>query len=310
MKTTTLGRTNLTVSVMGVGGGGQSQLGKRAGKSEAESIAIIHQAFDAGVNYIDTAEGYGTEPMIGNALKDRDRASIVISTKKSTRRKEVTEQTVTEGLHNSLKNLGTDHIDVYSLHGVVPQDYAYLTQDIFPVLKRFQEQGKIRFIGITEMFNEDTDHKMLEMAVADDLWDVMMVGFNILNQSARHAVFTKAIENNVGIQIMFAVRKAFSQPDYLRECVAGLIENGQLDANDLDDVHSPLDFLLQNATTLTEAAYRFSRDEPGAHVILSGTGNPDHLTQNLAAFDCPPLHEADTERLKHIFRHVDSITGQ
>lgn len=310
MQTTTLGRTNLTVSVMGVGGGGHSQLGKRTGKTEAESIAIIHQAFDAGVNFIDTAEGYGTEPMIGNALKTRDRSSIIISTKKSTRHKEVTEQTVTDSLHNSLQTLGTDYIDIYSLHGVVPEDYPYLAQDIYPLLKRFQEQGKIRFIGITEMFNEDTDHKMLERAVNDNLWDVLMVGFNILNQSARDSVFTKAIENNIGIQVMFAVRKAFSQPDYLRECVAGLIESGQLDPNDLDDVNAPLDFLLQHATSITEAAYRFSRDEPGTHVILSGTGNPIHLKENLAAFDQPPLPNDMTNRLKHIFRNVNSITGQ
>lgn len=310
MQTTTLGRTNLTVSVMGVGGGGHSQLGKRTGKTEAESIAIIHQAFDAGVNFIDTAEGYGTEPMIGNALKDCDRSSIIISTKKSTRRKEVNEQTVTESLHNSLKTLGTDYIDVYSLHGVVAEDYPYLAKDIYPILKRFQEQGKIRHIGITEMFNEDTDHQMLKMAVEDNRWDVLMVGFNILNQSARNNVFTTAIKNNVGIQVMFAVRKAFSQPDYLRECVAGLIENGQLDPNDLDDANAPLDFLLQHASTITEAAYRFSRDEPGTHVILSGTGNPDHLKENLAAFDQPALPTDITERLKHIFRNVDSITGQ
>ena len=310
MQTTILGRTNLTVSVMGIGGGGHSQLGKRSGKTEDESVAIIHQAFNAGVNFIDTAEGYGTEPIVGKAIKDHDRSKIVISTKKSTRRKEVTEQTVTESLHNSLQNLGTDYIDIYNLHGVVPQDYDYLVKDIYPVLKRFQEQGKIRFLGVTEMFNEDTDHKMLQMAATDKLWDVLMVGFNMLNQSARNSVFAKTIENNIGIQVMFAVRKAFSQPDYLCECVSKLIESGQLDPADLDDVNAPLDFLHQHASTITEAAYRFSRDEPGTHVTLSGTGNPDHLKENLAAFDQPALPTDITERLKHIFRNVDSITGQ
>lgn len=310
MQTTTLGRTNLTVSVMGVGSGGHSQLGKRTGKTESESVAIIHKAFDAGVNFIDTAEGYGTEPLVGQALKNRDRSSIIISTKKSTRRQEVTEQTLTESLHNSLKTLGTDYIDIYSLHGVVPQDYPYLATDIYPILKRFQDQGKIRFIGITEMFNEDTDHQMLKLAVADNYWDVLMVGFNILNQSARDAVFQQTIKNNIGIQIMFAVRKAFSQPDYLKECITKLIENNQLDPKDLDDPNAPLDFLLKHANTISEAAYRFCRDEPGTHVILSGTGNPDHLTENLAAFDHPPLPQDITNRLKHIFRNVNSITGQ
>lgn len=310
MQTTTLGRTHLKVSVMGIGGGGHSQLGKRTGKTEDESVAIIHQAFDAGVNFIDTAEGYGTEPIVGKALKDRNRSDIIISTKKSTRRKEVTEKTVTESLHNSLQTLGTDYIDIYNLHGVVPQDYDYLKQDIYPLLQRFQEQGKIRFTGITEMFNEDTEHDMLAQAANDNIWDVLMVGFNILNQSARESVFKKAIENNIGIQIMFAVRKAFSQPDYLRECITKLIESGELDPADLNDANAPLDFLLQHAQSIPEAAYRFCRDEPGTHVILSGTGNPEHLKSNLAAFDQPALPSDITERLKHIFRNVNSLTGQ
>jgi L-galactose dehydrogenase len=310
VQTTTLGRTNLTVSIMGMGGGGPSQLGKKSGKTQTESATILQQAFDAGVNYVDTAEGYGTEPIVAQALQGRDRNDIIISTKKSTRRKEVTPQTLEESLNQSLERLNTDYIDVYNLHGVVPQDYDYLVADIYPVLKRAQEQGKIRFIGITEMFNEDTDHKMLQRAAEDNLWDVLMIGHNILNQSGRDTVLKKAIENNIGIQVMFAVRKALSQSDYLRECVSGLVKNSQLDPNDLDDANAPLDFLLQNASTIPEAAYRFCRDEPGTHVILSGTGNPDHLRENIAAFDCPPLPEADTERLRHIFRNVDSITGQ
>jgi len=310
MQTTTLGRTGLNVSVMGMGGGGLSQLGKKSGKTQTESATILQQAFDAGVNFVDTAEGYGTEPIVSEALQGRDRTSIIISTKKSTRNQHITPEKLEDSLNQSLKRLKTDYIDIYNLHGVVPQDYDYLVADIYPVLKRAQEQGKIRFIALSEMFNEDTGHTMAKRAAENNLWDVMMIGFNILNQSARERVFKKAIENNIGIQVMFAVRKALSQPDYLVETVAGLIKKGHLDSSDFDDLNAPLDFLLQNASTIPEAAYRFCRDEPGTHVILSGTGNPDHLTENIASFDCPPLPEADTERLKHIFRRVDSITGQ
>ena len=85
MQTTTLGRTGLTASIMGMGGGGPSQLGKKSGKTQTESATILKQAFDAGVNFVDTAEGYGTEPIVAEALEGRDRTSIIISTKKSTR---------------------------------------------------------------------------------------------------------------------------------------------------------------------------------------------------------------------------------
>jgi aryl-alcohol dehydrogenase-like predicted oxidoreductase len=69
MHYTTLGRTGLRVSVAGLGTGGFSRLGLRAGKTEDEAAQLIHEAVDLGVNVIDTATGYGTEGVVGKALK-------------------------------------------------------------------------------------------------------------------------------------------------------------------------------------------------------------------------------------------------
>ena len=78
-----LGRTGLEVSVMGLGAGGPSRLGQRDSlKTEAESIALVRGALDAGINFIDTAEAYGTEAIVGHAIAGRDRDKLVISTKK------------------------------------------------------------------------------------------------------------------------------------------------------------------------------------------------------------------------------------
>jgi aryl-alcohol dehydrogenase-like predicted oxidoreductase len=61
---------------------------------------------------------------------------------------------------------------------------------------------------------------------------------------------------------------------------------------------------------LTDAAYRFCRYEPGTHVILSGTGNLDHLKANIESFSRPALPQEDLEKLKNIFAKVDSVSGQ
>lgn len=307
MQTTILGRTGLTVSRMGVGAGGPSQIGRKTGLSENESADLLRHAFDQGVNFVDTAEGYGTEPIVGQALQGRDRSSIIVSTKKSTRRQEVNAQTLQASLDQSLQNLGTDYIDLYNLHGVVPQDYPRLVTDIYPILQKAQKQGKIRFVGLSEMFNEDLGHTMLQMALTDDLWDVLMVGFNLLNQTAREKVFAQAIEQNVGIQIMFAVRKALSHPDNVRAFVADLVQKGQIEPTDIDDFPA---FLLAQTASMPDAAYRFCRDEPGVHIVLSGTGNAEHLDANLASFAQQSLSQDTRDRLKYIFRHVDSTTGQ
>jgi aryl-alcohol dehydrogenase-like predicted oxidoreductase len=174
-----------------------------------------------------------------------------------------------------------------------------------------KDQSKIRYIGITERFNADPNHLMLERALDDDFWDVIMVGFNILNQSARNRVLPRAIKNDIGVLIMFAVRLALSRPKRLKECINELIEKNQLDPTEIDK-EDPLGFLIHEggARNLVDAAYRFSRDEPGTHVILSGTGNVNHLKDNIESILKPPLSKQDMMKLRHIFRNVDSISGQ
>ena len=310
MEYTTLGRTGLNVSIMGVGCGGPSRIGQTTGNTEEQSIAIVKHALESGINFIDTAEGYKTENIVGEAIKGFDRESLVISTKKSTWGT-LKPKDVHKSLERSLNNLGTDYIDIYHLHGVILQDYEYLYSEIVPTLLEMRDRGKIRYIGITERFNPDPNHAMLERALHDDIWDVMMAGFNILNQSARDRVFAKTIEKNIGILIMFAVRLALSRPKRLKECIDELIEKNQLNPNEID-MSNPLGFLTHEggAEDIVDAAYRFCRDEPGTHVILSGTGNLDHMKANIESILRPSLPEKDVTKLKSIFKNVDSISGQ
>jgi L-galactose dehydrogenase len=309
MKTVTLGRTGLQVSEMGFGCGGPSRAGKSTGRTMAESVAVLRQALDAGVNIVDTSEAYGTEEIVGQAIRGLDRSSLVLSTKKRTRQ-HLTPQDVVESLEASLKRLGTDYVDIYHLHAVVPEDYETLLAEIVPTLIRLRDAGKLRYIGVSEKWGTDPGHVMLQRALDDDVWDVMMVGFNILNQSARERVFVRTMRKNIGVLIMFAVRRALSQPERLKANLQELIERGQIDPGDFD-LEDALGFLVHEggAVSLPDAAYRFCRYEPGTHVVLSGTGNADHLESNLASFERPPLPEADRRRLIQLFRRVDSVAG-
>lgn len=304
-----LGRTGLRVTTLGIGGGGPSRLGQRHGKPAAESVAVVRAALDLGVNFIDTAEAYGTEGIIGQAITGRDRSQLVISTKKRTWGDAITPESTVASLDASLRALGTDYIDIYHLHGVRASMYDQLRDEIVPVLQRQRDAGKIRFIGITEAWNSDPAHETLQRAVQDDVWDVMMVGFNLLNQSARERVLPHTIANNIGVLAMFAVRTALSQPDHLRRVIDELIAQGQIDPDGLDR-DDPLGFVLADTDSLVDAAYRYCLHEPGIHVVLSGTGSTDHLRQNVASMAGPPLPAEVRERLRVLFAGVDSITGQ
>ena len=80
MEYTTLGKTGLKVSIAGLGTGGFSRLGQKAGKSEDESARLIHEAVGLGINFIDTADSYGTEGVVGKSLKSLPRESVVVAT--------------------------------------------------------------------------------------------------------------------------------------------------------------------------------------------------------------------------------------
>ena len=307
-----LGRTGLRASAMGIGAGGPSRLGQRDNiRSESESVDLVRQGLDAGVNFIDTAEGYRTEEIVGAAIAGRDRDQIIISTKKSLGRENISCAALRAGLQESLRRLGTDYVDIYHLHGLRLEQYDYYFQEILPALQDLKQQGLIRFIGVTEHWNGDLEHKMLQRALKDDVWDVIMVGFNLLNQNARETVLKKARKKDIGVLIMFALRRALSRPDKLRATLKALIESGEVGPGEID-IEDPLGFLLADgsAVSIPDAAYRFCRAEAGAHVILSGTGNPRHLAANLETFVRPPLPPEHIQRLKRIFRDVASVTGQ
>jgi aryl-alcohol dehydrogenase-like predicted oxidoreductase len=311
MEYITLGDTGLRVSVLGLGGGGHSRLGQQTGATEEESVALVRRALELGINFIDTAEAYGTEAIIGAALAGVPRQEVILSTKKSIsdQGRLISAAELARGLDASLARLRTDYVDIYHLHGVRADQYDHAVAELMPELLRLREAGKMRFLGITEAFGVDTGHHMMARAVREDAWDVVMVGFTMLNQSARERVLAETQRRGIGVLCMFAVRDALSRPDKLRETVGELVRQGLIDASAIDP-HRPLDFVEQVAESLPEAAYRFCRAEPGIHVVLSGTGNRAHLEQNVAAILRPPLPENVRARLLDLFGQIDTVSGQ
>ncbi len=315
MEYTILGRTGLRVSVMGLGGGGHSRLGLSAKAPESLTVSIIQRALALGVNFIDTAEAYGTESAIGKALTPSLRHQVILSSKVSLsegagsgqlKRPEQLEQS----LEASLRRLNTDYLDIYHLHAVKLRDYDEIFTTLVPVLLTLRDQGKVRFLGITEGFVEDPAHRMLERALQDPVWDVMMVGFNLLNQSARKTVLASAVAQNLGILDMFAVRRALSRREVLAGFIADMVKSGLVLPGLLDPT-DPLGFLIHpdGAQSLPDAAYRFVRHEPGIHVVLSGTGNLQHLEENADSINRGPLPDRDIARLREVFANVDSVSG-
>ena len=305
-----LGKTGLRVSVMGLGCGGHSRLGLSRGLGHDHAVSIVSHAIELGVNLIDTAEGYGTEPAVGDAIKGLNRDEIVISTKvpPATDGHLLTAEEFKKRADGCLTRLGVDYVDLLHVHGVNPSQYPHTRDTIYPALQELRAEGKIRFTALSEIFGQDPGHATLQTAVSDG-WDVLMVGFNILNQSARDRVLKQTKTLGVGTLDMFAVRRALSTPEELSRLVADLKRQDLLDES--VDVDNPLGFLLQDgvAASIPEAAYRFCRYEAGIDVVLSGTSSMDHLEQNVKSLLMPPLPDWAVERLRTMFAAVDNVSG-
>lgn len=310
MEYTDFGSTGLKASVAGLGCGGHSRLGQKQGSSVEESANVVRAALDLGINLVDTAAAYGTEHIVGEALRGK-RDGVIISSKAVVVEdgQRVRAEDLRQSLENSLRNLQTDYVDILHLHAVAAPDYGYCRDNLLPELIRFREEGKVRFLGITEKFIQDTNHQMLESALKDDVWDAVMVGFSMLNPSARHKVFPITLQKNIATLCMFAVRRALSNDAALKDLIEELIRMGHLNPGNIDRT-DPLGFLLNNeAQSRVNAAYRFCRHEPGCDVILTGTGKTDHLRENVDSILSPPLPDVSLDRLAALFGQIDCISG-
>jgi aryl-alcohol dehydrogenase-like predicted oxidoreductase len=310
MEYTTLGRTGLRVSVAGLGCGGNSRLGLASGGSEAEAVAIVRRALALGVSLVDTAPAYGTEAVVGAALAEVPRDRVVISTKVTLRQGDelLPAAALAASIDASLRALRTDHLDIVHLHAVRPRDYDAVVARHLPLLLRAKEAGKAGRIGITESPPNDPTHRMLARALDDPVWEVAMVGFHLMSQSARHAVFPLTRARRVGTLLMFAVRSLFSIPGRLQATMRELAAAGRVPGW-LAATDDPLAFLVRDggAGSVIDAAYRYARHERGVDVVLTGTGDPAHLERNIESLLRPPLPAADVGKVNDLFGALEGI---
>jgi aryl-alcohol dehydrogenase-like predicted oxidoreductase len=205
MKYRTLGNTGFRVSEIGFGGwaigGAMNVFGMPVGWSnvtDAESVAAIERAIELGINFFDTADVYGmgrSEELLGKTLKGKD---CIIATKvgnqvdDSRAQKNFSGKWIRESIEGSLRRLNRDAIDLYQLHN--PDPNAYKKGEVFDVMNRLKEEGKIRAIGVSisnpkEGLDLIRNHKP----------DCLQVLFNILNQEPANQLIPEAKKNGVGI---------------------------------------------------------------------------------------------------------------
>ena len=311
-----LGRTNLDVSLVGLGTGGPSQLGQKSGVAEADAHRVVHEALALGINLIDTAAAYGeSEGILGRALHGVDRDRYVLCTKSSAtvgsgeRVRPRSGEELRASVEESLRRLQTDTIDVFQLHAVLPETYDHARDELLPVMKDLQTEGKVRYLGITESFAQDPHREVLRRAIQDGHFDTILVGYNLLTPGPETDVLPLAEQTDTGVLVMCAVRRRIARPEALTQLVQRLKADGAIAADALPDV-GPLDWLVAgDVRSVPDAAYRYVAMQPAVDCVLTGTANVDHLRANVAAVAAGPLPVEAVRRLRVVFGPINRKLG-
>ena len=162
-----LGRTNLQISEISVGG------------SPVPEMPILHQAYERGVNYIDTSHTYqngNSERQIGQLLKEVGRDKVHVGTKFHLRRN-WSEESIIISVEGSLRRLDTDYMDVLLIHGA--SNPEHLVDDrVLNAFEKLKKQGKYRFKGLSCHSNHQ---EVVKKAVECGHYDMVQLGYNIFD---------------------------------------------------------------------------------------------------------------------------------
>lgn len=198
-----LGNSDLELTAIGFGawaiGGGNWDFAWGP-QDDNESIAAIHRALDLGINWIDTAAIYGlghSEEMVGRALKGSQHKPLVF-TKCSMRWHEdrtifrsLKAASVAEELEGSLRRLGVETIDLYQIHWPNPEEEI---EEGWEALARLREQGKIRWIGVSN-FSVEQMKRVQKIAPITSL----QPPYSMLRRAIEAEILPFAEENRIGV---------------------------------------------------------------------------------------------------------------
>jgi aryl-alcohol dehydrogenase-like predicted oxidoreductase len=297
-------------------------------QNEEDSLAALHRALDLGVNFIDTAAGYGdgrSERIISKALKERgERDRVIVATKTPPApgpwppspycrwEERYSEAYLRENVEERLKNLGTDRLDVLLLHSWTRawnRDPAPL--DILETLRR---EGKIRFFGIS---TPEHDQNSLVALMKEGRLDAVEVIYNIFEQEPAAELLPVAADSHVGVIARMPFDESaltgkltektrFQEGDFRNNYFMG--DRLKRTVREVEKVRKDLE---GSGYSLPQAALKFALAHPAVSTSIPGMRNVEQVEANLAVSEMTGMPEGLLETLhKHNWRRAFWYEGR
>jgi aryl-alcohol dehydrogenase-like predicted oxidoreductase len=307
MKYRKLGKTDLHVSVVGVG---TWQFGGEWGKDfvQKEVDEILEKAKEMGINLIDTAECYGnhlSEDFIGSYLQHGNREDWIVATKfghhfhdhlKRTNHWSVEE--VLKQLDDSLKALRTDYIDIYQFHS--GSDEVFKNDDLWTALDKQVQSGKIRHLGISIGSNDNIYQTDLATQVNAD---VIQVVYNRLDRKPEEGVFPSCERQNLGVLVRVPLASGYLSGKYKPGTVFG-----QNDVRHNHDKQKTLEKLklveeikyneVPEGVNMAQWALAWCLQHPAVTSVIPGCKSVEQVELNAKAADLEMVNSEHPQALQ------------
>ena len=306
-----LGRTNLQVSVLGYGAARGNT------DTPQKMIEAYHTAMDAGINFFDTATGYdngNSERVLGKALKGHP--DVLVETKYCPYDTYLPDAQYTgspkaliASAEESLRRLKRDHLDVFLGHGIRSLETLdrFMNDGCYDAMVKLKEQGKVRYIGISELSEGDGTHQVLQKAVPTGAFDVVMLTINILLQTAIDTMLPLCEQNDVGTVVMMPLNQASRESGLVSvpaalECVRRHIAAGNLPVEPPYTEANLFEFL--EPFSIPEASLRFVLSQ-SISTCCVGMRTKERVKQNIQVIKPPALSSAQYEKIRKLFARIE-----
>ena len=316
MQSRSFGRTGRNVGEIGFGAWA---IGAAWGKvDDAESIAALHAALDAGLDFIDTADVYGdghSERLIARVLKERGGERPFVATKAGRRLSaQAVEGYSAENLESwidrSLRNLEVETLDLVQLH--CPPTDAYYRPEIFERMDRLVERGKIARYGVSVERVEEA----LKAIEYPDVASVQII-YNMFRLRPARLFFREAQRRGVAVIVRVPLARGLLSGKFRADTRFEADDHRQFnrhgEAFDVGETFSGVPYevglaaveklrpLVPEGATLAQLALRWILMDEAVSVVIPGARNPQQALANLAAADLPALPAATMDAVARIY---------
>jgi aryl-alcohol dehydrogenase-like predicted oxidoreductase len=310
-----LGRTGWKVSDISFGAWAIG--GTWGAVDDTESLAALNAAVDCGVNFIDTADVYGmgrSERLVAQLKRDR-KDEIIVATKAGRCLSPHTAdgynaRNLTGFIEDSLRNLGTDCLDLLQLH--CPPTECYYRPELFDAMDRLVEAGKLRYYGVS-VENVEQALKAIEFP---NVQSVQLI-FNCFRQRPADLFFDQAKRKRVGILARVPLASGMLSGKFTRDSQFTADDHRQFnrhgEAFDVGETFSGVDFetglevveeirrLLPAGVSMAQFALRWILMHDAVTCAIPGGKRPSQVKENCAASDLPPLSAAAMAAIRAIY---------